>query len=135
MALENARRRAAGRSNLIPDASIRAVAAQYARFLVESGWWSTASNPHVAPNGRTAFDRLDGGGVSRVYASENLAFGVRPLTPCDFYGALTGAHIRNFMGESALDQGVVYEPLYSGIACYIDSIGRFLLCDQYFVAR
>ena len=66
--LVNKEREERGLPELVMDEKLRDVARKHSTDMFQRGYFS-----HVDPDGVTAFDRMTDGGVSYIYAGENLA--------------------------------------------------------------
>lgn len=89
--LVNSERTKAGLSVLTVDAKITAVARAYSRDMFEKRYFS-----HVSPEGTDAGDRLESGGVSFMYAGENLAYA--PNVPTAHQGLMESeGHKKNIL--------------------------------------
>ena len=138
VSMENQNRHTHGLGNLMPDAALYNVAANYARTLVvQRAWEQVATDQDLHNFGSSPVDRLHAGGISGwTDWSENLGYvpdGI--VSPCAFFDGFTPNHVLTYLGHSYNNRSVIYPNLYHGTACYIDYSQRMLACVQDFISR
>ncbi len=101
---------------LAPDQRLATAAAEYAKFVVESRWWTqmTGTNIHLGPDCRDMYDRAIAAGYPPAWIGENVMWGSLDLPVEQMFSILLSSPHE----DPARDLFV-----YTGISCWVRQAG------------